>query len=299
MQTLEISQEKFSDLEKLKLPKLVHNGESSLYLFSDLDGSEHSKKILKTFRVTRGPSFDNKIKTIDSLIELRNNPDMQQFVLPEKLIMVNREIIGYSMPYVPSTNLNVLLTNPKVGVEYKIKFLKEIGGILRKMKSLRESGIAEGFYLNDMHESNFIIDSETGHVKVVDLDSAKIGNNIPFISKYLSPYSSLKRFPQKYISAPNHCTFGDFIPDENTDLYCYTIMILNLLSGIAFSSIKVNEFFEYMDYLRNIGINGELIDIFAKIYSKEPNENPDTLLDDLVPKFEEASYYSYILKPKK
>ena len=45
------------------------------------------------------------------------------------------------------------------------------------------------FYLNDMHENNFIIDNNTDSIRVVDIDSCKINGNYTFGSKYLSPTS--------------------------------------------------------------------------------------------------------------
>ena len=95
--------------------------------------------------------------------------------------------------------------------------------------------------------------------------------------------------------APN----GAFIPDENTDLYCYIIVILNFLYGDNIQNFTINDFYNYLEYLQHIGINHELLSIFEKIATGSENENPGELLDSLTPYLGRTNYHVYSYYRKK
>jgi len=58
-------------------------------------------------------------------------------------------------------------------------------------------------------------------------------------------------------------------------------MILNFIFGSNISWLSTKEFYDYLEYLKKIGVSQELIDKFAKIYLPEKNENPYEYLDEL------------------
>lgn len=297
MKTINLTTQEFEALDKLILPQIVYNGEGSLHFYKEITPDGEALKVFKRFRITRGPIFGNKLKTINSLIDINDHSDMQEFILPDKVVTVNNHAVGYIMPYVESTNLRVLLTDPNIDYNTKIAYLKEVGTILRKMQKMRENGEVIDFYLNDMHEGNFIVDSKTGRLKVVDLDSAKIDCNMPFLSKYLSPLTEIKHFPNKYRKTTDMICLGDFIPDENSDLYCYILMILNTISGVEICRLKQEQYFSYLEYLRDLGISDKLLEAFARIYSDEKNINPDEHLDELPEVMDKTSYKNFVMQP--
>ena len=154
------------------------------------------------------------------------------------------------------------------------------------------------FYINDLHESNFIVDSND-NVKVIDIDSCKINHNKIFNSKYLSSRSFINEIYKygKNIDSTDteyhkYSTdvSGAFIPDENTDLYCYIIVILNFLYGENTARFTLQEFYDYLSYLESIGVDKELLSYFDKIVDGSPNENPYELLDSL-----NSHLYLYLL----
>ena len=71
------------------------------------------------------------------------------------------------------------------------------------------------------------------------------------------------------------------MPDENSDLYCYSIILLNFLYGTNVNNMNLNEYYTYLTYLSDIGIDKELIDIFANLLKAKQNQNPYHLLDTL------------------
>lgn len=90
------------------------------------------------------------------------------------------------MPYIENVNLEVLLKDKNVDNDFKRILLKQIGDILIQMKKIREHGVVPQFYLNDLHEGNFIYNLKDKKINVTDLDSCRIGGNYPFAAKYLT-----------------------------------------------------------------------------------------------------------------
>lgn len=297
MKVINISKNRFQNLEKYQLPPSVFNSEAQMYILPIKNKWETIYKILKRLYVTSGPMFGNKLETINSLIDLEGEIDIPEIVFPERLAIVNSEAVGYTMELVESINLETALRSYDVDAETKIKYLRQIGEILEKMKMVRKFTSVKDFYLNDMHENNFVIDINSDNVRVVDIDSCKINGNITFGSRYLSPMSMIANIPKYKKETDGRC--GGFIkPSEDTDLFCYNIMILNTLFGGGFNRLTLEEFYNYIEYLYSLGVPLELIDIFEKIVSNNHNENPYELLDSLtkVMKKSNKHVFSYVRK---
>ena len=137
--------------------------------------------------LTNGLVFGNKLQTINSLIDNKNKINIEEIVFPEKIAIVDSQIVGFTMPLIESINLKQALMS-NIPNETKIAYLKQIGEILEKMRLVREYTEISEFFINDLHESNFIVDKE-GTVKAIDIDSCKINGNQAFNSKYLSSKS--------------------------------------------------------------------------------------------------------------
>ena len=228
MEIMNLSQKKFASLERYELPKEIFNTEAKMYVLPIKNRWNTVDKILKRLYVTNGPMFGNKLQTINSLIDLKDKIDIPEIVFPEKLAAVNSEIVGYVMELVNSTNLAVYLNSVDVSPERKIKYLYQIGQILEKMRKTRKYTGVDDFYLNDIHENNFVVDTKQDIVRVVDIDSCKINENYTFGSKYLSPTSFIAS-TRKYQHEDSGICGGFFKPSYDTEIYCYIIMILNTL----------------------------------------------------------------------
>ena len=277
MEIMNLSQKKFESLERYELPKEIFNTEAKMYVLPLKSRWKTINKILKRLYVTNGPMFGNKLQTINSLIDLREQIDIPEIVFPEKLAAVNTEIVGYVMELVESINLETALKSYDVSSERKIKYLTQIGEILEKMKKVRKYTGVKDFYLNDIHENNFVIDTNTDSVRVVDIDSCKINGNLTFGSRYLSPISFICT-TRKYHHEENGICGGVYKPSYDTEIYCYIIMILNTLFGSNITRMTIPEFYNYLEYLNDIGVDLELLQMFEKILSNDPNENPYELL---------------------
>lgn len=124
------------------------------------------------------------------------------------------------------------------------------------------------FYISDLHEGNFVVDNYSKELKVIDIDSCKIGSNDPSASKYLT--SSLIKNCQKYKLSED----GLVIADSNSDLFCYCVVILNYLTRKNVSRLTLDKFYDILNHLDIVGLDKEFIDIFYKLLVECKNENP-------------------------
>ena len=185
MKTIDISKRKFSNLQPLTLSNKIVNTEAVIYHFrysSDYDG------VLKKLYLSSGNAFASKLYTIEMLNYYRDILP-ESFVIPDALVSVRGEIVGFCMPKVMGDNLSVLLSDDNV--------------------------------------------------------------------------------------------LAYIIPTSNSDLYCYNIMVLNYLYGDNINNLSESAFYDYLNYLRYIGIDYSLLDSFSKLVKYKDNDNISCYLDSL------------------
>ena len=279
MQIINMSKTKLNSLEPLVLPKDVTSTECELYKYHYY-GKE---KILKKLYLTNGIIFANKLYTIEALNSNKNNIP-SNFIIPESLVSINKQIEAFTMKYIKGINLSVVLKEPRITYEEKINYLKIIGRILEQMKNIRKYTELNDFYIGDIHEDNFLVDIEKQEIFVADLDSCKIADNKSFPGRYLTTTSILKYNEIKYQKLDEPDRVADYKITEDTDIYCYIIMILNYLYDGRVDKLSIEEFYRFINYLDDIGVDKELIECFERIVISSPNENPINYLDTLSPK---------------
>ena len=115
---------------------------------------------------------------------------------------------------------------------------------------------------------------------VVDLDSCKISNNIASPSRYLNRHGLLNNTIYKYrVNDGDNSAY--IIPDRNSDLYCYNIMVLNYLYGANINNISLVEYYDYLNYLEYIGMDMELLYKFNNLVTSRDNDNIGNYLDTI------------------
>ncbi len=278
MNVITLSNRAFSRLEPLALSKHVLHTESTMLKFSNHGNQEVIKKLF----YQDGEVFANKLYTLEML---STNKDKlpRSFLMPHSLICVSGIIQGFSSPFMDGINFEEMLNDNKVSLEEKKYFLKKVGEILSQMKAIREHTDLKDFFLCDMHASNFIVNPNNKDLGVCDLDSMKIAGNKSSHSRYLNEFALLNKVEGKYKKGANKN--GDIAyvtADENSDLYCYMMMILSFMYGSsAVNSFDLDKFYDYLNYLEYIGVNKELVHEFASLVSNKDNGNPYYLLDSL------------------
>lgn len=279
MQIINMSKTKLNSLEPLMLPKNVTSTECELFKYPYY-GKE---KLLKKLHRTDGIIFANKLYTIEALNANKDSMP-SNFVLPESLVSINKKIEAFTMKYIKGINLSVILNNPDITYEEKIHYLKSIGRILEQMQNIRKYTNLNNFYLGDIHEDNFLVERDKQEIYIVDLDSCKIAGNKSFPGRYLTNSSLIKYNNTKYQTLSQTDDLADYKIDENTDIYCYIIMILNYLYDGRVDRLSLDKFYDFINYLEDIKVNIELIECFNKIVVGGNNINPCNYLDTLTPK---------------
>ena len=241
------------------------------------------EKLLKKLHRTDGIIFANKLYTIEALNANKDSMP-SNFVLPESLVSINKKIEAFTMKYIKGINLSVILNNPDITYEEKIHYLKSIGRILEQMQNIRKYTNLNNFYLGDIHEDNFLVERDKQEIYIVDLDSCKIAGNKSFPGRYLTNSSLIKYNNTKYQTLSQTDDLADYKIDENTDIYCYIIMILNYLYDGRVDRLSLDKFYDFINYLEDIKVNIELIECFNKIVVGGNNINPCNYLDTLTPK---------------
>ena len=281
MNIMNMSKYDLKKIKKFSLARGLINTEAELFILKVKNDWNIEYKMLKVFYNNSGSNFSNKLFTINELIDKKEIINMNELVIPEKILIINDEVKGFSMPYIKSVSFETVLNDFKIDNLNKIEYFKQISNILKKMDQLRKNSELSDFYLNDIHENNFIVNNETDKINVVDLDSCKIGGNKPFASKYLTMYAPISNMNSKY-KINNDINFSCYIiPDKNTDLYCYTMMIINFLFKGKANLMNRDKYYLYLDYLRSIGYSYNLLDKFYKIYEYVDNELIDEELNEL------------------
>lgn len=279
MQIINMSKTKLNSLEPLVLPKNVTSTECELFKYPYY-GKE---KLLKKLHRTDGIIFANKLYTIEALNANKDSMP-SNFILPESLVSINKKIEAFTMKYIKGINLSVILNNPDITYEEKIHYLKSIGRILEQMQNIRKYTNLNNFYLGDIHEDNFLVERDKQEIYIVDLDSCKIAGNKSFPGRYLTNSSLIKYNNTKYQTLSQTDDLADYKIDENTDIYCYIIMILNYLYDGRVDRLSLDKFYDFINYLEDIKVNIELIECFNKIVVGGNNINPCNYLDTLTPK---------------
>lgn len=279
MQIINMSKTKLNSLEPLILPKNVTSTECELFKYPYY-GKE---KLLKKLHRTDGIIFANKLYTIEALNANKDSMP-SNFILPESLVSINKKIEAFTMKYIKGINLSVILNNPDITYEEKIHYLKSIGIILEQMQNIRKYTNLNNFYLGDIHEDNFLVERDKQEIYIVDLDSCKIAGNKSFPGRYLTNSSLIKYNNTKYQTLSQTDDLADYKIDENTDIYCYIIMILNYLYDGRVDRLSLDKFYDFINYLEDIKVNIELIECFNKIVVGGNNINPCNYLDTLTPK---------------
>ena len=266
MKVIRLSKKAFNNLDLLDIPREILNTEGKVY---------------NLLYHQQGLIFASKLYTLEML---DNNREFlpENFYIPDYLVTVGDTIEGFTVPYSEGINLALILKS-KMNCKEHIYYLKKVGDILEQMNNIRTYTPLTDFYLNDLHEGNFIVNPKKREINVVDLDSCKIGDNMVFASHYLTTLSLLNNINKYHVISEekNNYHTGYVYPDENSDLYCYSMMILNYLYGSNVNNLKLEEYYEYLNYLEYIGVNRDLISIFEKLLVNASNENPVDYLNSL------------------
>ena len=239
---------------------------------------KHDNNLIKLFAgdcfKTMSPMDENfirdKIKTVE-LLDKNRKYLPEEYVIPDSILSVDGEQIGIIEPFIKGKSLRSIFYDEEYPLDKKISYMKKIGDLLYKMNYLRENGVSN-LYIGDIHSGNFIIDRNK-NLKVVDLDSSRIGDGPVYPAIHLIEGSIARNKPTY-----RYTRDGLVIPDRNSDLHGYHMMIMEMLFD---DDIYYDEeaFDRNLDILKKTGIDKRFIDSFERLTSPYDNTNPKNLLD--------------------
>ncbi len=280
MEIRNFTSNQFNKLSLYELPKEVTAIESQLYFYRYLNQDMLLKKY---FRADDSQYIGNKLLTISLLLHYKEQINIPQLILPEKLVSIDNVLSGFIMRFLKNNvNLSTLLYDKNIDMEEKIKLLKSSGKIIQAVHHVDPH---INFFLGDIHESNFVYHYDDKTLYGVDLDGCKIGNNETYSIRYCSFNEKLYDLEQKYPMDEN----DDPIANYNTDWYCYATMILNTIGQGKVYKLLIDDLYDYLQYLKDCGIGTELIDYFANLYTLKKNTSPVPLLNEIPKHIERAN----------
>ncbi len=252
MNVVYFNKKNINKLKKLYLNTNIISTEAELLVTEGGD-------LFKRFYVNEGEYFHKKLYTISSLNEHKELFD-SSFVLPESLVSIGGKISGYTMPYIPGENFDNFLNNAKISEDIKVKYLKDAAIMMEKASIIREKAGLDNFYLGDIHSQNFVLGSDG--LKMIDMDSVRIGYMDGFPIKNSFPVRNFKLY-NKYIIKD-----GVMLPNKASDTAMFNLMIINHLAGMDMQRKELEDYYDYLDYLKNMGLDKNIIKEFSNIYSE-------------------------------
>ena len=266
-------------LEELKLSRGIFNTEG-LMLILDKDYRTHdgSRMLFKYLDLQDIPEImSNKTRLLSYL---NNSPykELEDLIIPEFQIYVNGYQSGFAMPLVEEhINLGVLLNSSRVPFERKKELLIKLGDLIDKVDRVESPN---KMFFGDLNEYNFILNKDD-ELKAIDLDSSYVegfeGINPPSLVYYLLKNKYLDSLSAKYKKDEN----GIFVPNMDSDLYSYNMIILNTLARHGMFKEDMDTYYSYLHFLEKLGVDLRLIESFMNIYTNKSNINPRLLLEEM------------------
>lgn len=284
MEDINLSKLELSNLEKLSTNST--NSEGIFYFYN----TSNEKKLIKIIRDFYNRYTQIGLKNIKILKEYNGiiSLEFPEFVLPEALVYIENQFRGYIMQYINGITLSDYLNNPNIPLEEKLHTLKEIGKLLDKLSNFKK--IPYNIVLGDFHENNIII-TDDYQIRIIDLNGMCLNpEDIPNC-KYLNiAVDELRHKGPKY----EVNILGEVTPNNDTDIFCYGMILMNFISQCEFAKLPYYEIKRYLNHLKLIGFSIEFIDCIEKLYSSNKNENPYPYIESISKEMlEKASIKSY------
>ena len=288
MKKIILTNEDYNNLEPLHLIEGTIEKESYMYYVPSND-----KEIIKAYKNYNDKLYIiEKLRTIRNLLKYIKEEQFQELLKPTGFALMGNKIIGTIYPNIEAYTARIYLYSNIISIKLKIEILKKIGLLLEKIKNSNPKYNAA---FADVHIDNFLIDDiivdsnkNINNLSIVacDTDSMKILDSKGNPAYYLYDSEKLSELDKYKIDSDNI-----IIPDSNTDIYCYIMIILDFISKSNYAyCLNIDEYNRYIDYLDKLNINSNLLQSFASVYKNNiDNINPLPYLDSLYEIGENAS----------
>ncbi len=290
MKRIDLTNKQYDQLRFVIFGEDTWHQEATLY-----SNPANEEELLKIYNLSYSHKYINKkIQSINNLMHFKRETDIQNLLIPTAAVYVENQFRGIAIPKIHGSNASVYLTSKDIPLSLKIEILKQIGTILKDVRTL---GLKTNAYA-DVHGDNFMVEGinlvnpELSNPRTIgiDTDSMKLYDSPGITNFYLYNNGNIYDI-KKYESND----FGMIKPDPNTDIFCFIMMILELISNEEFFyTIDINEFNYYLDYLDKLGLNSKLLESFASIYQNTtPNLDPLPYLDSIKTLNKDTSLHTF------
>ena len=275
-------------LKELQIESGVLNTEALMLVLKRKSFPDKVVRVFKYLDAQEDPDImAKKLYVVTALNTPNPYQEIEELVIPDSIIYVDNLIAGFGVPLIENhKNFGAIIQNPNIPLKEKIPYLQQLGNIIDKVQRVDAS--KNRFQFGDLNEFNFIVDGND-KVKAIDLDSAYLGVGEPLdMAYYLLRNDYITNFIKKHNSNKYKVTdSGIIIPNDDTDLYCYNMIVLKALSKENIYKQDINTYYQYLEYLSMLGLPDEIIESFNNIYIPKENTNPKDLLLDIDPSVEE------------
>lgn len=285
-----LTRQEFNELETFHPKSSAPSNEGIFKLFK-IDGQT---KLIKAFHYThRLNTIKNNIDILITYKEILNEY-LPMLVLPEDYVFIenlNNYQIGCTLTPIKGTNLQDILTDETYNYKKKLSLLKNLGALLEKFGSIPK--FPYKIYIGDLHEGNIIV-TKGKKIKLIDTTSLYIDTNFCEAqpSKYLEFNEEIKK--EKYSTKYKMQSNDLIIPNKNTDIFCYTFIILNTIASTDIAHIPLSVLNNYLDYLEYLKFNKDFLYCVTKLFSTSDNQNPYEYLNNITSKqLRKAHYLEY------
>ena len=275
-------------LKELQIEAGVLNTEALMLV---LKRKSFPDKVVRVFKYLDAQEDPDVMAKKTYVITTLNTPNpyqkIEELIIPDSIIYVDNLLAGFAVPLIENhKNLGAIIHNPNILLKDKIPYLQQLGNIIDKVQRVETT--KNRFQFGDLNEFNFIVDKDN-IVRAIDLDSAYLGVGEPLdMAYYLLRNDYITSFTKEHNSNKYKVTDnGIIVPNDDTDLYCYNMIILKALSKENIYKQDINTYYQYLEYLRSLGLPDDLIESFNNIYIPKENTNPKDILSEIDPSLEE------------
>lgn len=277
--TINLRMHQVRSLKELHIPNGVMNTEALMLILNKKYKTTDGRRMLfKYLDEQDDPEVMDRKTAVLTYLNNSEYQELEELIIPEYKVNVDRSHAGFAMPLIERhRNLGKILNDEFISFATKKKYLIMLGDLIDKVRRVESSN---PMYFGDLNEFNFIIDKK-GKLNAIDLDSVFIEGIEEIkpsrLAYYLLKNQYIASIPDKYKTTAE----GIIIPSENSDLYCYNMIILDTLANERMFKVDMNTYYQYLQYLQAIGIPRELIESFERIYLPKNNLNPRKIIEEI------------------
>ena len=281
MKILELDGKEFENLKLFPLIKGTLESESDLYW-----APNSNDELIKIYKNYHDQEYiAEKMQIVNNLIKYTSELDFPELLVPSGIAKVDNHIVGPILPLIKGYTVKIYFYTFYSPLKVKVEILKKIGMLLDKIKNTNPKYNAA---FADVHADNFMIvgfpsdnveNSPEFKIMACDTDSMKILDSPGVTGLYLADSDKFMDY-EKYPLDENYMVK----PSSNTDIYCYIMMILELVAKSNYvSCLNEDEYYRYLDFLDKLGFDSKLLNSFASIYDDSiDNISPLEYIDSLM-----------------